>query len=289
MGTVYEALNYIRITATSEKDKGSKFERLTRFFLLNDPLWRSRLSNVWLWANAPTNDGADIGIDLVAQDRKDGSYWAIQCKCLDDDATLHYAPVGTFYGKTGINRIYPHTMIVTTAARFSTHLDTVSDNWNTVRLFADDLAASEIDYSDWIEGRTAATRTFKEPRDHQREAIDACIQGLQIHDRGKLIMACGTGKTITALRLSEEWLASRGEVSGRILFLAPSIALVGQSMREWANQSKQPMVCAVVCSDAKACSDRQKVRHKGLLGRLGQGYCRDRKTPYTAYRGNHSY
>ena len=254
MSTVYDAIEYIRSNATSERDKGTQFERLTRFFLKNDPLWKARLSDVWMWSNAPTNDGADIGIDLVALDREDGTYWAIQCKCLDDDATLDYKEVATFLGKTGNKGEYPHTMIVTTAARFSGHLDTVSDNWNTVRLFADDLAASEIDYSDWIEGRTTTTRTFKEPRDHQREAIDACIQGLQTHDRGKLIMACGTGKTITALRLSEEWLQSQEQTGGRILFLAPSIALVGQSMREWANQSKLPMICAVVCSDAKASS-----------------------------------
>ena len=254
MSTIYDAIEYIRSNATSERDKGTQFERLTRFFLKNDPLWKARLSDVWMWSNAPTNDGADIGIDLVALDREDGTYWAIQCKCLDDDATLDYKEVATFYGKTGNKGEYPHTMIVTTAARFSSHLDTVSYSWDTVRLFADDLAASEIDYSDWIEGRTTTTRTFKEPRDHQREAINACIQGLQTHDRGKLIMACGTGKTITALRLSEEWLLSQGQTGGRILFLAPSIALVGQSMREWANQAKLPMVCAVVCSDAKASS-----------------------------------
>ena len=74
MGTIYDALEYIRMNATSEKDKGTQFERLTRFFLKNDPLWKSRFSEVWMWSNAPTNDGADIGIDLVAKDREDNSY-----------------------------------------------------------------------------------------------------------------------------------------------------------------------------------------------------------------------
>lgn len=252
MGSVYEAIEYIRSTATSERDKGTKFERLTRFFLKNDPLWKARFSEVWMWENAPTNDGADIGIDLVAQEREDGSFWAIQCKCLDDDATLDYKSVGTFYGKTGVDGTYPHTMIVTTAARFSGHLDSVADNWGTVRIFTDDMAASEIDYSDWIEGRTSTVRALKEPRPHQAEAIRDCLRGFETHDRGKLIMACGTGKTITALRLTEALLHSEGQTGGRVLFLAPSIALVGQSMREWANQSKLPMECAVVCSDAKA-------------------------------------
>ena len=252
MSTVYDAVEYIRSNATSERDKGTQFERLTRFFLKNDPLWKSRLSEVWMWSSAPTNDGVDIGIDLVAQDREDGSYWAIQCKCWDDDATLDYKEVATFYGKVGNKGLYPHTMIVTTAARFSTHLDTTTENWNTVRIFSEDMAQSEIDYADWIEGRNTTTRTFKEPRHHQAEAIEACIEKFKTYDRGKLIMACGTGKTITALRLTEEYLKTQNRKGGRILFLAPSIALVGQSMREWANQSKLPMVCAVVCSDAKA-------------------------------------
>lgn len=254
MGTVYEALDHIRETATSERDKGTKFERLTRFFLKNDPLWKARLSDVWMWSSAPTNDGADIGIDLVAQDREDGTYWAIQCKCFDDEATLDYQTVSTFFGKTGNQGKYPHTMIVTSAARFSNNLDTVASSWGTVRIFTDDMAESEIDYTDWIEGRSVASRTFKEPRPHQREAINDCLEKFRVYDRGQMIMACGTGKTVTSLRLAEEYLQSIGKSGGRVLFLAPSIALVGQSMREWANQSKLPMVCAVVCSDAKASS-----------------------------------
>ena len=254
MGSIYEALDYIRTTASSERDKGTKYERLTRFFLKNDPLWKSRFSDVWMWANAPTNDGVDIGIDLVAQDREDGTYWAIQCKCFDDDATLDYQTVATFFGKAGVDGTYPHTMIVTSAARYSTHLESVADNWNTVRIFTEDMAESEIDYSDWIEGRATTTRALKEPREHQKAAIADCLKKFETYDRGKLIMACGTGKTLTALRLTEQLLQKQGKSGGRILFLAPSIALVGQSMREWANQSKLPMECAVVCSDARAAS-----------------------------------
>ena len=252
MGTIYDALDFIRSSAASEKDKGTKFERLCRFFLKNDPLWKARFSDVWMWANAPTNDGADIGIDLVARDREDGTYWAIQCKCLDDGATLEYKPVGTFYGKAGVDGTYPHTMLITTADRLSSHLETVADSWKTVRIYTDDMAQSEIDYADWIEGRATTTRVLKRPREHQSEAIRACLNKFRTYDRGKLIMACGTGKTITALRLTEALLHDQGKTGGRVLFLAPSIALVGQSMREWANQSQLPLECAVVCSDTKA-------------------------------------
>ena len=120
------------------------------------------------------------------------------------------------------------------------------------RIYTDDMAQSEIDYADWIEGRATTTRVLKRPREHQSEAIRACLNKFRTYDRGKLIMACGTGKTITALRLTEALLHDQGKTGGRVLFLAPSIALVGQSMREWANQSQVPLECAVVCSDTKA-------------------------------------
>ena len=126
MTTVYDAIEHIRQTATSETDKGTKFERLTRFFLKNDPLWKSKLAEVWLWENSPTRDSKDTGIDLVALDKEDHTYWAIQCKCWDNHATLDYEEVATFYGKTGNKGRYPHTMIVTTAAKYSKHLDDIA-------------------------------------------------------------------------------------------------------------------------------------------------------------------
>ena len=264
MKTIYEALSVIRNKAKSEKDKGTQFERLSRFFLKNDPLWSVRFSDVWMWKDAPTNTGADIGIDLVAQDKEDGSLWAIQCKCYADEETLPYTDVGTFYGKTGNKGVYKHTMIITSAGRYSTHLDEVAKEWGTIRIFLDDMASSEIDYEPWIKGKTSTKRVYKEPLRHQVEAIDDCIRGFKEHDRGQLIMACGTGKTLTSLRLAERLFEDEGKKGGRVLFLAPSIALVGQSMRAWANQAKIPMICAVVCSDAKASSTDTDVWESSL-------------------------
>ena len=87
--TIYDVLDWIRTTSNSTYELGAKFERAARFFLLHDPLYANTFEEVWLWADAPTNDGHDIGIDLVAQDR-DGSYWAIQCKFYDEDSVLDY-------------------------------------------------------------------------------------------------------------------------------------------------------------------------------------------------------
>lgn len=247
--TIYQVIDWIRDTSENEREKGDKFERATRFYLEHDPVYSQKFSDVWMWKDAPTNDGIDMGIDLVARDAEDGTYWAIQCKCYQK-SMLDYNDVATFYGKTGATDQYKHNMIVTTCGDFGPNLNKIATQWNTVRLFADGMAESEVDWDAFMEGRETAERKFKEPLPHQREAIDACIEGLDEHDRGQLIMACGTGKTLTSLRLTEELLPE----GSTVLFLAPSIALVSQTMREWANQSKRPLRCAVVCSDAKASS-----------------------------------
>ena len=264
MTTIYDALNIIRNSATSEKDKGTQYERLARYYLKIDQLWRNRFSDIWMWGDAPTNDGADIGIDLVAKDAADGSLWAIQCKCYDGDSTLHYGDVATFYGKTGNQGTYGHTMIVTSAGRLSGHLDSVADEWGTVRIFSDDMEESEIDFEPFFTGKENAVRIIHEARPHQIQAINDCVKGFKENDRGQLIMACGTGKTLTALRLTEKMLQDEGKQGGRILFLAPSIALVGQTMRAWANQSTLPLICAVVCSDAKASHSEDDIWESAL-------------------------
>ena len=119
-----------------------------------------------------------------------------------------------------------------------------------VRLGAHDFENSSIDWTQFdINSPTIMVqRERNSPREHQLDAINAVLNGFQEHDRGKLIMACGTGKTFTALRIAEQQ-TKPGDV---ILFLAPSITLVSQSIREWANQATDPMLVHVVCSDTKA-------------------------------------
>ena len=92
----------------------------------------------------------------------------------------------------------------------------------------------------------------KAPRPHQQEAIAAVLEKFRTHDRGQLIMACGAGKTYTALQIAEQQVPA----GGTILFLAPSITLVSQSLREWGNDASVPMRFHAVCSDAKVGKTR---------------------------------
>lgn len=87
--TINLFLEEIRLKASTEKEKGTDFERLMKLRFLTDPRY-SNLEKVWLWEEFPSNKdfgGKDLGIDLVA--RTDyGDYWAIQCKCYAEDATI---------------------------------------------------------------------------------------------------------------------------------------------------------------------------------------------------------
>ena len=88
----------------------------------------------------------------------------------------------------------------------------------------------------------------KQPREHQLRAMSAAHEYFATHDRGKLIMACGTGKTYTALKIAEEMLPDKGLV----LFLVPSISLLGQTLNAWCTDAAKPIKGICICSDAKA-------------------------------------
>ena len=258
--TIYEVVDDIRETSQYEREKGDRFERAVRYFLKNDPLWSARFSEVWMWKDAPTKKGSDYGIDLVAYDITDNSYWAIQCKCYTDDTVLDYKTVATFYGATGITETYKHNMLVTTNVTYSANLEKVANDWNTVRLNLDTISESELDFRPFLENRSPKERVLFTLTEDQRQMVDLCKEGFAKNTRGKLIMACGTGKTFTSLRFSEEE-CGKGAL---ILYLAPSIALVSQSMRSWVNQAMWPMRVSVVCSDAKASSTEEDTWENSL-------------------------
>ena len=241
--------------AESEFHKGRLFERLMKTYFGQDPIYADRFSNVWLWSEwsrrTPGFDGADLGIDLVAEERA-GGHCAIQCKC--------YAP------KTRISKAHLESFISASArVPFTARIvvDT-GDAWgpNAVKtvkgltppcavLRFGGLFDSPFDWPDLTE-QEPEDLTFRhtrfELRPHQREAFQDVITGLETDDRGKLIMACGTGKTFVALRIAEHI----ARVGGRVLYLVPSISLLAQAMREWAFQKGVPHRYLGICSDTSA-------------------------------------
>ena len=251
----YTALNYIQENANTQYGKGNLFERLIRTYLLEDPFYQKRFSEVYLWSEwaelRPEFDGVDIGIDLVAEER-DGGYCAIQCKCYAENTRILKKDLDTFISASA-REPFTARIFVDTARDWSANVYRTLDGLQPPcqRISAADLASRPVEWPDLsieeAEQLNYQQETFS-LREHQKEAFNDVINGFRESDRGKLIMACGTGKTFAALRIAEH-LAG---VGGRVLYLVPSIGLFAQAMREWSEQQSVPHRYIGICSDTKA-------------------------------------
>jgi len=233
---------------TDPRERGRQFEPLVAQVLRTDKQYTDRFAEVWRWPEWPGRRSGDIGVDIVAR-RHDGGLTAIQCKCYDPASTLYEQDLATFLANT--NAEFDERVIVSTTSNWSRNLLALISNQRPpvqrVNLFG--LEETAIDWDAYLEDEAAPLkpRARKEVRPHQRQALGDVLSGLEEHDRGKMIMACGTGKTFTALCIAEE-IAGPG---GHVLFAAPSISLVAQALREWAADSRTPIRAFAVCSDQK--------------------------------------
>ena len=244
-------LDRLRAATRTERDKGTAFERLVKTYLQQDALWGERFSDVWLWGEWPGRAGrGDAGIDLVAREEQSGLLWAIQAKFYDPAHRLEKGDIDSFFTESG-KAPFAARMLVSTTDHWSAKAEQALDGQQipVTRVRLMDLADSTIDWSTYTTDQPGEVQHFT-PRSllqHQRQALADVTAGLASTDRGKLIMACGTGKTFTALRIAEQ-MAGTG---GRVLFLVPSISLLQQTLREWTNHSSLPLRCFAVCSDVK--------------------------------------
>lgn len=264
MTTLLDILAEFREAAHSNRDMGGKFERFFANYLLIDPQYSDRLAEVWLWDEWPDRNGVDTGIDLVARERGTGDYWAIQCKFYDPDHALQKGDIDSFFTASGKKfatregeRSFAHRLIVSTTDKWSSNAEKALENQTipVSRLWFKDLAEAPIDWSQFSIDRVQDIRLRKKKDlfPHQADAVTAILSGFEAGDRGKLIMACGTGKTFTSLRLMERVTSP----NARILFLAPSISLVAQTLREWSSEAIEPFHAFVVCSDTKVGKDEE--------------------------------
>ncbi|MYC64655.1 MAG: DEAD/DEAH box helicase [Caldilineaceae bacterium SB0661_bin_34] len=247
-----EALTILRDRATDFAGMGRAFERLMRTALTKEPgILGDRFEQVWLWGEWPECDGPDTGIDLVAKERE-GGYCAIQCKFFDPHRPVPKKAIDSFIAASEPLR-YTSRLIVNTggAIRGNTLrqlqaspkpcrvLQTPElDSWNVDWLrFVDDPEALEF-----------AEREPYTPHSYQQAAIDKVCEGFATHDRGQLILPCGTGKTAVTLWIAER-LVGKG---GHVLYLVPSIALMAQTMREWSEQKRLSLRYLGICSDTRA-------------------------------------
>lgn len=260
MSALDELLRRYQENAKSHREAGTYFEELIALYFQNEPAYKELYRNVWTygeWAEQQNIDRRDAGIDLVAEDLT-GGYHAIQCKLYGANEKIEKKDIDSFFTASG-RRPFTHRVIVSTTNRWTKHAeDALRDQQPPVTKI--DRAALEASVIDWAafhdEARPSEVviRPKKTLRPHQRDALEAALAGLAKHDRGKLIMACGTGKTFTSLKIAEA-VAGKGK---RVLFLVPSLALLSQTLTEWTQESSVPLRSFAVCSDSAVGKKRQK-------------------------------
>jgi predicted helicase len=258
MSALKKLLDAYRQAAKSEREKGTYFEELILCYLRNEATYRDLYSDVWTysdWAKLQESDGRDTGIDLVAKTSGTGEYHAIQCKLYAEDYRLQKGDIDSFFTASG-KKPFTHRIIIATTDKWSEHAEDALQNQQppVSKIDLHDLENSQIDWSHYNAEYKPTIKTKKQLRDHQRFALDAVKRGLSDADRGKLIMACGTGKTFTALKIAEE-LAGAGK---RVLFLVPSLNLLSQTLTEWTQESETPLHSFAVCSDSDVGKKRKK-------------------------------
>lgn len=257
MSALKSILNSYRQNSRSEREKGTYFEELVRSYLTNEPIYADLYSNVWMyadWAKLYSRDARDVGIDLVAKTRDTNEYHAIQCKCYDESYRLQKSDIDSFFTASG-QAPFDHRVIISTTNNWSENAEAalIGQNPPVTKIDLHTLEESVIDWSKYQPKAEVQRKVKNKPRPHQQNAINAVKEGLTNAERGTLLMACGTGKTFTSLKIAEE-LAGAGK---RVLFLVPSLSLLSQTLTEWTQHSEVPLHSFAVCSDSDVGKKRK--------------------------------
>lgn len=260
--TFKDILARFRNESVTEHDKGAKFEKLIKRWFLTEPEYANVLDKVWLWEEFPGKEsmgGVDLGIDLVAK-TDEGKFWAIQCKCYQDDAVISKKMVDSFIANANrqfvddemhTNRFDKLFWVSTTSHWGKNAQESIKHQAiQFVPIYTNRLQYSSVNWKELVEGKQGkeALLAGKTMRPHQIDALTKAHEYFENHDRGKMIMACGTGKTYTSLKIVEN--ETKGK--GLVLYMVPSIALLSQGLKSWTEDSQYKLKPVCICSDASA-------------------------------------
>ncbi len=257
MSALSSLLDSFRSASVTEREKGTYFEELVCVYLRNEATYRDLYEKVWTyadWAKERGLSGKDTGIDLVARTQGTDEYHAIQCKLYAEDYKVQKKDIDSFFTASG-KAPFSHRIIVTTTNNWSDNAEDALQGQQppVSKIDLQALEDSQIDWAKYQPSKPVAFKTKKELRGHQETALNAVAAGLKEAERGKLIMACGTGKTFTSLKIAER-LAGKGK---RVLFLVPSLSLLSQTLTEWTQESGIQLHSFAVCSDSDVGKKRK--------------------------------
>jgi len=251
-------LEHLRRSAQSKREKGTYFERVAKAYLSADPLQREEFSEVWIWSDWASQhgwDGRDTGIDLVAKLNNEEGFAAIQAKFYEPHTLISKQHIDSFISASGKEPFRRRLVIDTTETDWSDNAEDMirGQTIPVSRIGLNQLRESRIDWAIFQARDAVVLKEIKSLRPHQVEALEAVADAFRERSRGKLIMACGAGKTFTALRIAEH-LTGPG---GYVLFKVPSLALMSQAIQEWVSDAVVPLRAFSVCSDVQVGKRRK--------------------------------
>lgn len=237
-----------------QRERGTLFEKLVLAYLKNEPTYKTLYQNVWLLADVPGEYGIskkDTGVDLVAQQRN-GDLVAIQAKFYTHKVGKD--AINSFVAELG-KSYYQRGLIISTVDEWNSNArETIEENEKGIGIIGlSDLRNSQIDWAQFNFERPekVAIKKPKQLRGYQQTAKENALNHFKEHERGQLIMAPGTGKTFTSLKIAEA-LAAEQENPFKVLYLVPSIQLLTQTLRGWNNDTELTMTSMAVTSDRDA-------------------------------------
>ena len=240
--------------AETQRDRGTYFEYLARAYFQNEPTYQNEFKNIWMLADVPEEYGipkTDIGVDLVAETFT-GELVAIQAKFYD--RAIQKSNIDSFLSELGKN-YYKSGIIVASTDKWGKNAEkALADRSDIVRIGLSDLRNSRIDWDKFSFERPdeVTVKAKKKPRYYQKEVIEKALTYFKENDRGQLIMAPGTGKTFTSLKVAEAMAKESDKEQYVVLYLVPSIQLLTQTLRGWNNDTDMTMSSMAVTSDRNA-------------------------------------
>lgn len=240
--------------AETQRDRGTYFEYLARAYFQNEPTYQNEFKNVWMLADVPEEFGipkVDLGVDLVAE-KFTGELVAIQAKFYNH--SIQKSNIDSFLGELGKD-YYESGIIVASTDKWGKNAEkALADRSDVIRIGLSDLRNSQIDWSKFSfeSPEVVAVKAKKKLRYYQESAIQSALNHFTENDRGQLIMAPGTGKTFTSLKIAEAMARDVSKEQYTILYLVPSIQLLTQTLRGWNNDTEMTMSSMAVTSDRNA-------------------------------------
>jgi superfamily II DNA or RNA helicase len=261
------------LESKTKLEKGKAFEELTKYYLQYNPIYKSKLKNVWLQSevtpsllkklNIPSNDQ---GIDIVAE-TFEGKFWAIQCKYLqDEDQRLSHRAISTFVSlSTGIAENITYCLVCTTVDDYA---KIYQGKTNIGFCNSDEWRKLDKVFFDWLRNKLLGKEKKLIPylpKPHQTKALQEARQYFikENNNRGKLVFPCGAGKSLTGYWITRELKAKS------VIVAVPSLSLVKQTLEVYlresvANNEKVEWLC--VCSDEGIGKNDDIVVHTNEIG-----------------------